>query len=137
MSIGSRKDWDEYLHKRLCKVPSEMRMPTPPTLVVIEEIIESPVDLGVPALKKEQNLPTIEGFAPLILSLPRIINPSPGVVQKGTLCCPYHSRFDPLVLPKPIQRISRVPSPKSLEAALPSPIAIGPKMFSLDLNLQT
>ena len=55
-----------------------MRIPVPLTLVVIEEIIESPVDLRVPAPKKGQTMPAIEGFAPLILSLLGIVKPSPG-----------------------------------------------------------
>ena len=42
MTIGSRKDKDEYLRECLCKIP-----PAPLTLVVIKEIIESPMDLGV------------------------------------------------------------------------------------------
>ena len=48
-------------------------MLAPPTSVVIEEIKEFPVDSGVLALKKEQTMPAIEGFAPLILSLPGIV----------------------------------------------------------------
>ena len=55
-----------------------MRIPVPLTLVVTEEIIESPVDLRVPAPKKGQTMPAIEGFAPLILSLLGIVKPSPG-----------------------------------------------------------
>ena len=57
-----------------------MRMLAPPTSVVIEEIIESPMDLGVPGLKKGQAIPAIEGFAPLILSLPGVAKPSPGFI---------------------------------------------------------
>ena len=68
-------------------------MPTPLTSIIIEEIIESPMDLGVPALKKEQTLSAIKGFAPLILSLLGITEPTPRFVQKGTLCCPCYSRF--------------------------------------------
>ena len=63
-------------------------MPAPPTSVIIEEIIESPVDSGVPSPKKEQTPLTIKGFAPLILSLIGIVKPSPGFVQKGTLVIP-------------------------------------------------
>ena len=55
-------------------------MLAPPTSVVNEEIIESPMDLGVPGLKKGQAIPAIEGFAPLILSLPGIAKPSPGFI---------------------------------------------------------
>ncbi|KAL0011336.1 hypothetical protein SO802_006444 [Lithocarpus litseifolius] len=52
MLVGSREDWDEYLQEHLCKIPLEMRMPASQTSVVIEEIIESPVDSGAPAPKK-------------------------------------------------------------------------------------
>ena len=134
MSVGSRKDGDEYLQESLCKVPPGIRMPVPQTSVVIKEIIELPVDSGLPALKKEQ---TIEGFAPLILSLPGIAKSSLGFVQKGTPIVPVIRGFNPLVLPKPIQVISKAPGPKALEAALPSPVIISPKMFSLAPNLQT
>ena len=62
-----------------------MRTLVPPTSVVIEEIIESPVDLRLPALKKEQ---TIDGFAPLILSLLGTAKSSLEFVQKGTPAVP-------------------------------------------------
>ena len=62
-----------------------MRMPTPPTSVVIKEIIESLVDSRAPAPKKGQAIPTIEGFTPLVLTLPIVVEPSPGFIQKGTL----------------------------------------------------
>ena len=88
MTIGSRKDWDKYIQEHLCKVLPWLRMPAPPTSVIIEEIIESPVDSGVPSPKKEQTPSTIKGFAPLILSLIGIVKPSPGFVQKGTLVIP-------------------------------------------------
>jgi len=73
MSTGSRKDWDEYLQERLCRIP-------PATLVVIEEIRKSLVDLGVPAPKKGQTMPTIEGFTPLVLALPVVVEPSLGFI---------------------------------------------------------
>ena len=79
-----------------------MRMLASPTLVIIEEIIESPEVLGLPALKKGQTIPAIEGFAPLILSLPGISKSSPRFVQKGTPVVPAIRGFDPLVLPSPI-----------------------------------
>ena len=41
ISVGSRKDWDEYLQKLLGKVTS-----APPSSVIIEEIVESPADSG-------------------------------------------------------------------------------------------
>ena len=75
ISIGSRKDWDEYLQERLCRIPS-----TPSTLIIIEEIIESPVDSEVLAPKKGQAMPTIEGFTPLVLALPIVTKPSQGFI---------------------------------------------------------
>ena len=80
MIVGSRKDWDEYLRECLCKVPPRMRMLASPTLVIIEEIIESPEVSGLLAPKKGQTIPAIEGFAPLILSLPGISKSSPRFV---------------------------------------------------------
>ena len=55
-------------------------MPAPSTSVVIEEIIESLMNSEVLAPKKDQTMPTIECFAPLILSLLGIAEPSPGFV---------------------------------------------------------
>ena len=49
----------------------------PLTLVVIEEIIESPMDSRAPALKKGQTILVIEGFTPLVLALPAVAKPSP------------------------------------------------------------
>ena len=51
-----------------------------PTLVIIEEIIESLEVSGLLAPKKGQTIPAIEGFAPLILSLPGISKSSPRFV---------------------------------------------------------
>ena len=64
------------MQERLCKVPLGMRMLAPSTSFVIEEVIESPMDSRVLALKKEQTMLAIEGFAPLILSLLGIAEPS-------------------------------------------------------------
>ena len=75
ISIGSRKDWDEYLQERLCRIPS-----TPSTLIIIEEIIELPVDSKAPAPKKGQAMPTVEGFTPLVLALPAVTEPSLGFI---------------------------------------------------------
>ena len=75
MSIGSRKDWDEYLLERLCTIP-----PTPLTLVIIEEIIESLMDSRAPTPKSGQAMPAIEGFTPLVLTLPAVAKPSPGFI---------------------------------------------------------
>jgi len=40
MSMGSRKDWDEYLKDRVCKIPLGIRTSVPLTSVFIEEIVE-------------------------------------------------------------------------------------------------
>ena len=42
ISVGSRKDWDEYVLKRLGQVAS-----APSTSVVIKEIVETLADLGL------------------------------------------------------------------------------------------
>ena len=80
---------------------------------------------------------TIEGFIPLALALPVVVEPSPRFIQKGTPIVPAIQCFNPLILPKPIQGISGALGLKVLEAALPSPVIISPKMFSLVPNLQT
>ena len=67
MSVGCRKDWDEYLKKRVCKVPLGIGVLAPPTSVVIEEIVESSLDSEALAPKKEQLVSAIKGFSPLIL----------------------------------------------------------------------
>ena len=131
MLVELRDDQDEYLRERLCKIPL-----APLTLVIIEEK-ESPMDSGAPAPKKGQTVPDVEGFAPLVLALPIIVESSLGFIQKGTLAVPAIRGFDPLVLPKPIQGIFGAPSLTALEATLPSLVIIGPKMFSLVPNLQT
>lgn len=125
VSVGLRKDWDEYLRERLCKIP-----PTPSTSVIIEEIIESTVDSGASAPKKGQAMSAIEGFPPLVLVLLAIVESFPASIQKGTFIVPVIQDFDPLVLPRLISGISRVPGLKSLEATLSSP-----KMFSIAPNL--
>ena len=71
MTIGSRKEWDEYLRECFCKIP-----PAPLTSVFIKEIVESPVDLRASLSKKGQTTPVIEGFAPLVLTLPAIAKSS-------------------------------------------------------------
>lgn len=57
-----------------------MRMLAPPTSVVTKEIIELLVDSRVPAPKKGQAILAIKDFAPLILSLTGIAEPSSGFV---------------------------------------------------------
>lgn len=73
--VGLRKDWDDYLQDCLCKIP-----PTPSTSVIIEEIIESPMDSGALALKKGQATPAVESFPSLVLTLPTIAESSPASV---------------------------------------------------------
>ena len=75
ISIGSRKDWDEYLQERLCRIPS-----TPSTLIIIEEITESPMDSKALAPKKGQAMLTVESFTPLVLALLAVTEPSPGFI---------------------------------------------------------
>ena len=132
MMVGSREYWDEYLQESLCKIP-----PAPLTSVIIEEITESPVDSRVPAPEKGQTMPAIKGFTPLVLALLVVTKPYPGFIQKGTFFILTIQDFDPLVLPRFNQGISRASIPKSLEATLPDLVIISPKMFSLALNLQT
>ena len=79
ISVGSRKDWDEYLLKHLGKVTL-----VPPSSVVIEELIKSPTDLGSLDSGKGQTLPTIKGFTPLVLALLAIAGPASTSVQEGT-----------------------------------------------------
>ena len=67
ISVGSRKDWDEYLQKHLGKVTS-----APTSSVVIEKIVESPANSRSSDLGKWEALPAIEGFIPLVLELPAV-----------------------------------------------------------------
>ena len=82
-------------------------------------------------------MPGIDGFSPLVLALLTITESFPRFIQKGTLVVLAIQGFDPLVLQRSIQGISKAHSPKALEAALPSPVIIGLKMFSLAPNLRT
>ena len=68
ISVGSRKDWDEYLLKRLGKATSASL-----SSIVIEEIIESPADPGSLNPGKGKSPPAIEGFTPLVLTLPVVV----------------------------------------------------------------
>ena len=70
ISIRSRKDWDEYLQKCHGEVNS-----VPPSSVVFEEIIESPVNSRSLDSGKGQALPAIEGFTSLVLMMPAIVGP--------------------------------------------------------------
>ena len=81
--VGSRKDWEKYLQKRLGKVTS-----MPPSSVVIEEIIESLANLGSSDLGKGQALPAIEGFTPPVLALPTVVGPASSSVQEGIAIVP-------------------------------------------------
>ena len=115
-------------------VPLGMRTLAPLTSVVIEEIIESPMDSRALAPKKEQTMPAIEGFSPLILSLLGITKPSLGFVQKGTLVVPAIQGFNTLV-PKPFQGIFKAFGPKALEATLPSLVIISPRSFMVNFQV--
>ena len=132
ISIGSRKDWDEYLHRSLGKVTL-----VPLSSVVIEENIESPVDSGSSDLGKGQAPPAIEGFTSLVLALPAVVGPASSPVREGTTIVPTIRGFDPLILLRPTSGISRVSDSKAFEAILPSPVVINPKTFSIVPNLQT
>lgn len=83
ISVGLRKDWDEYLQKHLGKVTS-----APPSSIVIEEIIESPADHRSSDSRKGQAPPAIEGFTPLVLAFPVVIEPASSLVQEGTSSVP-------------------------------------------------
>ena len=131
ISVRSRKDWDEYLLKCLGKATS-----APPSSIVIEDIIESPMDPRSSDSGKGQALPTIEGFAPLVLALLAIIGPTSSPIQEGTAIVPDIQVFDPLILPKPALGISGVSDSKALEAILPTSMVINLKTFSIAPNLQ-
>jgi len=132
LSVGSRKDWDEYLQKCFGKVTS-----APSSSVVIKEIIESLTDSGSSNSRKGQTLPTIEGFTPLVLALPAVAEPASLSVQEGIAIVPAIRGFDPLILSKPTSRVFGVSGLKALEAILPSLVVINPKTFSIAPNLQT
>lgn len=59
------------------------------------------------------------------------------IYPEGNLCRPHHSRFRSSNLTKAYPRNLWGSWLKALEAALPSPIIISPKIFSLAPNLQT
>ena len=69
--VGSRKDWDEYLPKRLGKVTL-----VPSSSVVIKEIIESLANSRSSDSGKGQAPPAIEGFISLVLALPTVARPA-------------------------------------------------------------
>ena len=79
ISVGSRKDWDEYLLKSLGQVA-----PAPSSSVVIEDIVESPMDLGSSDSEKRQTPLAIEGFTPLVPALLVVIRLALSLVQEGT-----------------------------------------------------
>ena len=109
--------------------------PTPSSSVVIEEIVESPADLGSSDLGKGQVSPTIEGFTPLVLALPIVAWPASSSFQEETAIVHALWGFDTLILPKPASGISGVSNSKALEAILPSLVVIN--TFSIEPNLQT
>ena len=132
ISVGSRKDWGKYLLKRLGQVTL-----APSSLIVIEEIVESPMYLGSLDLEKRQTPFAIEGFTPLVSSLLAVTGPGSSSVQEGTTIVPVIWGFDPLLLPTPTSGISRLSGSKALEAMLPSLVVINPKLFFIVPNLQT
>ncbi|KAL0015484.1 hypothetical protein SO802_002553 [Lithocarpus litseifolius] len=75
---------NELVTPLFAKSKEGIRTPTPLTSIVIEEIIESPVDSGMLTPKKGQIIPTVQHFSHLILSLLGIIESSLGFVPKGT-----------------------------------------------------
>ena len=83
ISVGTRKDWDEYLQKCLGKITL-----APPSLVVIKKIIESPVDSKLSDSGKGQAPPAIKGFTPLVLAFPIVVRPASSSVQVGTAIVP-------------------------------------------------
>ena len=106
----------------------------PPSSVVIKEIIESPADSKSSNSEKGQAPLAIEGFTPLVLTLPTVVGPASSSVQEGIAIVPVIWGFDPLILPKPALGISGVSGSKALEAILLSPVVINPKMFSIAPN---
>ena len=132
ISVGLKKDWDEYLLKCLGQVT-----PVPSSSVVVKEIIETPTDSRSSDSEKGQTPPAIEGFTPLVLALPVVIRPASSSVQEGTAIVPTIRGFDPFILPKSALGISQVSSSKALEAMLPCLVVINLKKFSIALDLQT
>ena len=132
ISVGLRKDWDKYLLKRLGQVAS-----APFSLVVIEEIMETPVDPWSSHLGKGQALPAIEGFTLLVFAFPAVPRPASSSVQEGTDIVLAIRGFDHLILPKSASGISRVLGSKAIEAILPSSMVNNLKTFSIVPNLQT
>ena len=76
ISVGSKKEWDKYLLKRLGQIA-----PAPSSSVVIEEIVESPTNSRSSDLGKGQSSLAIEGFTPLVLALHAVIRPALSSVQ--------------------------------------------------------
>ena len=131
-SVGSRKDWNEYLLKCLGQVA-----PTPSSSVAIKEIVESHTDSRSSDSEKRQTPLAIEGFTPLVPALPTVIGPASSSIQQGTAIILAIRGFNPLILPRPASGISRVSGLKALEAMLPSPVVIYPNTFFIAPNLQT
>ncbi|KAK9991364.1 hypothetical protein SO802_026349 [Lithocarpus litseifolius] len=102
-----------YEEKLLGKVTS-----APPSSVVIEEIIESPADLGSSDSGKGQAPSTIEGFTSVVLALHAVVGPASSSVQEGTAIAPAIQGFDPFILPKPALGIFGVSGSKALKAIL-------------------
>ena len=108
-----------------------------PFSVVIKEIIESLADSESLDSGKGQASQIIEGFTPLVLTLPTITTLASSSVQEGTASVLAIRGFGPLILPRPTLGISRVSGSMALEAILLSPVVINPKTSSIAPNLQT
>ena len=128
ISIRSRKDWEEYLLKRLGQVTL-----VPSFSVVIEEIVETPVNPRSSDSGKGEVLSTIRGFTPLVLALPVVTRLTSLLIQEGAAIALAIRGFDHLILPKFASRVSGVSGSKALEAILPSPMVINLKMSDYEL----
>ena len=68
---------------------------------------------------------------------PQPSGPASPLVQEGTAIVLAIRIFDPFILTKPALGIFGLSDSKALEAILPSPVVINPKMLSIVPNLET
>ncbi|KAL0008549.1 hypothetical protein SO802_010051 [Lithocarpus litseifolius] len=116
---------------------SHLDLKAPSLTIVIEEIVEMPVNPGSSDSGKGQVPPAIGRFVPLVLALPAVIALASSPIREGTAIVPAIRGFDPFIMPKPALGISRVSGSKALKAILPGLVVINPKTFSIAPNLQT